>query len=299
MHNLQRLCLGTAQFGLAYGISNQHGKIPPADVGKILSLAQSAGIYSIDTSPEYGDSEEVLGAFLKNSASMQIMTKSPKFRQEENFEKIKTNWLTTLTHSLSLMHRNSADVYYLRNLDEALRAFPQKTNSFLSELKSSRIVKKLGVSIYDRQQIDAILSLLKPDVIQIPISFLDQRLLEDGTIKYLKQLDIEIHARSIFMQGLVFMDPGTLPNFFNPVREQLKAVQQKLKQLGLTPLQAALEFTMSCKDIDRIIIGIGSLAEFEEIINYLQTPSHMSIDWAALKLDNHLYLNPSQWKIQV
>ena len=61
--NFEKLALGSAQFGLAYGISNSHGKVSMNEVFRILTLAKSLGINTIDTASAYGNSEDVLGSY--------------------------------------------------------------------------------------------------------------------------------------------------------------------------------------------------------------------------------------------
>ena len=83
-HFVQKLSLGTAQFGSNYGISNQYGRPKEIEAYEILKIAHDIGIKYIDTAPAYGESEQIIGRFMgeivKNYFS--IFTKLSKFEHE-------------------------------------------------------------------------------------------------------------------------------------------------------------------------------------------------------------------------
>ena len=74
-----RLGLGSAQFGLDYGVTNLRGQTTPADVAELLRIAGHAGVRVIDTAPAYGSSEETIGACLPSEHHFRIVTKTPVF----------------------------------------------------------------------------------------------------------------------------------------------------------------------------------------------------------------------------
>lgn len=292
---IRRICLGTVQFGLDYGVSNTHGKLNKHDVSEILKSAQHAGVACLDTAADYGTCEEALAAHPDVLKHFKIMTKSLKYDPEimHDFSEVETLYTEALSRSCKTLNREVADVYYLRSPEILFEKYGDRVTDFISRLKENGIIRKVGISVYEESQIKDILKHFTPDVIQIPCNILDQRLIQSGMLSTLKEQQIEIHARSIFMQGLLLME--TLPPFFAPIRDHLDMIHKTCIQEDITPLQAALAFILSQDTIDRIILGVSSVAEWQEILEILAKPPETSIDWARLKLDNERYLNPAKW----
>ncbi len=199
--------------------------------------------------------------------------------------------------SCTKLHQNTADIYYLRSPETLFKTYGTQVTDFIEELKETKQIKKTGISVYNEQQIHEILEYFTPDVIQVPCNILDQRLLESGVLRDLKQKNIEIHARSVFMQGLLLMNPQDVPDFFSPIKSHLNDIQETLKNKNIAPLKACLNFITSQSVIDRIIIGVSSLTEWQEILDNLANPLNTQPDWRTMKLDNEKYLNPAKWSV--
>lgn len=299
MNLFHRICLGTAQFGLDYGVSNKHGKINACDVGNILKRSQKHGVHWLDTAADYGTCEEALAAHKDELRKFKIATKSLKYDPIEArpFQEIENLYRSALLQSCKKLHREHADIYYLRSPEEMLNIYGERVIEFIARLKDDGIIKKIGISVYDQNQIEKILQHFTPDIIQVPCNVLDQRLIKSGTLKDLKKMGIEIFARSAFMQGLILMQPSKTPKYFEPIRQHLKLFHHECRSHGITPIQAALSFILSQEHIDRIILGVSSLDEWEEILNIISKPMNTDLDWTSIRLDNEDYLNPAKWNI--
>jgi aryl-alcohol dehydrogenase-like predicted oxidoreductase len=154
-------------------------------------------------------------------------------------------------------------------------------------------VKKIGLSVYNGAQIDRALERFPIDLIQLPLSVLDQRLLRSGHLDRLKERGVEIHARSIFLQGLLFLDPQALPPFFDPVRSHLMSVREAVRGAGHSMLSAAVSFVERLPQIDRVIVGATNLAELEQIIAAAREPAPLPA--SELAFHEARILDPSQW----
>jgi aryl-alcohol dehydrogenase-like predicted oxidoreductase len=132
----------------------------------------------------------------------------------------------------------------------------------------------------------------RPDVMQLPFSVLDQRLLQDGTLARLKDLNVEVHARSVFLQGLLFLE--ALPEKLRYAEPRLARTRERITQAGSTPLAAALGFVLSRPEIAVALVGVQSVAQLEEILAAARLPLPR-LDWANLALDDELVLTPSRW----
>jgi aryl-alcohol dehydrogenase-like predicted oxidoreductase len=162
----------------------------------------------------------------------------------------------------------------------------------LQALKAEGVFRSIGISVYVADDPAALAARFRPDVMQLPFSLLDQRLLQDGTLGKLKAQGVEIHARSIFLQGLLFLD--TLPEKLHHAAPRLVAIKAAIADAGSTPLAAALGFVLSRPEIAVALVGVTTLAELDEILAASTLPLP-DLDWAALALDDETMLTPSRW----
>jgi len=290
-----KIGLGAVQFGLSYGVSNKIGKTPKAEVKEILSLAKDFGIKVIDTAFQYGNSEEILGELLVKG-DFNIVTKTPAFTHQtinvndaEYLEKV-------YKQSVSYMGKHSLYGLLFHNADDLFLPGAKCLFEKVLELKENGLVDKIGVSIYSAAQIDKLIGNYPIDLIQLPINILDQRLLKNGYLSSLKSKGIEIHARSIFLQGLLLMDPETMPVYFDPIREHLKSYHQFIKEINITPVEAALGFVSSLAEVDVVLCGVNSKEQLVEICNSYSEKLNVT-DFEKYAINNIEMLNPSKWKI--
>lgn len=294
-----KLGLGTVQFGLNYGVSNVSGRVPQMQVESILALARQNDVTLLDTASQYGDSEKVLGTVMQNNNYFDVVTKTPSF--------LKYDVITT-THAISLkntfqqsvlnLNKNSCYGLLMHQADDLLKPGSDYLMDALLDLKSCGKVRKIGVSVYSAEQIDQLLDRYHDiDIIQLPLNVLDQRLMQSGHLKKLKERHIEIHARSIFLQGLLLMDVTALNAFFNPFVSHLQFYFNVIAQLSLSPLLAAILFVTQIKEIDRMIVGVTSVAEFNQIICAYKTTRNTTIDFSFAVTNDTQFINPVHWKL--
>ncbi len=162
----------------------------------------------------------------------------------------------------------------------------------LRRLKSEGVFRKIGISAYVADDPAALAERFRPDVMQLPFSLLDQRLLENGTLARLQELGVEVHARSLFLQGLLFMEE--LPAKLRHAAPHLAHVRKRLNDANVTPLAAALGFVLAQPEIAFGLVGVTSGKELEEIIAAAGQPLPR-LDWASFALKDELVLTPSLW----
>ncbi|MCK4650915.1 aldo/keto reductase [Candidatus Babeliales bacterium] len=291
-----KLAIGTAQFGLSYGISNKHGQTSLKEIKEILKTTKKYNINLIDTASLYGQSEEILGKCLNKDNSFKIITKTPYFNGPEITSQDIIQLRTTVTTSLKKLNQKSIYGILIHNTDNLFLKNGELLLKELKKLKNESLVKKIGFSIYSPHQIDSLLDSFEFDIIQIPINILDQRLLIDGHLKKLKKSKIEIHARSIFLQGLLLMPLNEIPSFFKPIYNKLKEYHNKIRYNNITPLQAAIGFIKKIKEIDYIIIGINNKQQLTENINAYKEKIK-KIDFKKFACFNEQIINPTNWKL--
>lgn len=255
---MNKLALGTVQFGMNYGINNSMGVPNDEDVSNILNFAFNNGIKTLDTAIAYGNSEERLGKLSKNN--FQIIS---KFSGIYNFNDLDNE----LSKSLSNLRRDKIYGFIFHKAIDLIKN--PKMWSYLEKLKSLKKIKKIGFSIYNEKELNEILNLgFIPDLVQLPYSILDRRL-EDSLIK-LNNLDVEIHVRSVFLQGLYFKDLNNLPETLLPLRPYLRKLHEICNFNKIKMSSLALNFIKQNKNIDKIVIGSDSVCQLNENISAMR-----------------------------
>jgi len=289
-----RIGLGTVQFGLDYGVSNPSGQVSPDEVARILELAAERGCRYLDTAALYGSAETVLGHVLPRQHQFRIVTKTLKVSGEivtdADVERLHRGFL----QSLERLECDSVYGLLVHDADDLLKPGGDKLAELLSTLRSDALVEKVGVSAYHRDQIDRVRQVMNLKLVQIPINIFDQRLIGDNWLSDLHRGGVEIHARSLFLQGLLLMLPEQLDSRFNPIKEHIRAYRRALEEADLTPLQAALRFGLELETIDTLILGTCSRDELAQIYQE-SSRSAGSFNFSAWAVDDPTLITPALW----
>lgn len=289
-----KLALGTAQFGMNYGIANITGQPPESEVAAILNTAAQAGLRVIDTAHLYGESESVLGRTLPAGHTFHLVSKTPKF--SPNLSDLQIEQALKQSFCLSLSRLQHKAIYGLlaHHCDDLLSSRGPALWHGLQQLREEGRVQRIGASVYSAEQIDALLLHYPLQLVQLPLSILDQRLIRSGHLTRLVDMGIEIHARSAFLQGALLMDGARLPPALAPLHPHLTRLRQAVESQSLNMLQAALRFVIERPEITAVVCGVDSLVQLQELIAATLGPtlSHPE-KWA---FDNVCILDPSQWK---
>ena len=278
-----KIAIGTVQFGLDYGISNDGGQTPKAEVSKILQMAHQNGIDLLDTAFLYGESEAVLGRQELRS----------QFKIVSKFPEVETDAELKAFFNKSLNRLGLSSLYaYIAHRPNLLLNKPMVWKGLMS-LKNQGLVKKVGFSVYEPADIIALQNAgFSPDLVQVPFSFLDQRFTE--ILEELHQKGTEVHTRSTFLQGLFFTKSEDLDAFFNPIKGWMKKLEASFPT-NAERAAALLDYCLSRPFIDKVVMGINSSGQLEDNLKTLQTfnpeviPSIEAID----KIDS--ITNPSLW----
>lgn len=252
-----KLALGTAQFGMDYGISNKRGKICREEVIAILDEARNSAIDMLDTANSYGCSEEQIGEYCKNKGShFKIVTKIVSSSPRE----------VTTMYETSLKRLRTNRVYACLLHD--FKSFTKDIEIWnaLQDLKMKGSVDKIGFSLYYPEEVDFLIEKkIGTDILQIPYSIFDQRFSE--LLPVLKKRNVEIHVRSVFLQGLFFMEPAGLNSFFDKAKNSLLALQGIARKSKVPVSALCLTFALLNEFIDKVVIGVESLSNLKENIS--------------------------------
>jgi len=286
---MNRLALGSAQFGLDYGIANVRGQVPPEAVAAILEDARSHGMDTIDTAIAYGDAERRLGE--AGIGGWKMVTKLPSIPADcRNVGE----WITaSVEQSLLRLGIPSLHGLLLHNPMQLLETEGEKISEAMAGLKRDGLVEKTGISIYDPTELDALLPRFPVDLVQAPFNILDRRLTRSGWMASLHEQGVELHVRSIFLQGLLLMDSAGRARRFGRWQSLWSRYEKWLEHSGYTPLEACLGHALSFPEIHRIVVGTDSLSQLQEILLAAKSPAPAAPeDIFSSDLD---LLNPAQW----
>lgn len=255
-----KLVLGSANLGTNYGLFKN--KISLKEFKKIEKLVLLSKINFIDTATSYVNSEKIIGdSKLKN---LNIITKIKLPNKKNTYIK---NWaLKEISKSLNKLKIKKIYGILIHNHKDLLGKYGREYLLSLQDLKRKKIVKKIGISIYNTEEIKKIWNFWKPDIIQVPINPIDNRILDLGWINILKKFKVKIFARSIFLQGLLINEHS-----FLKINKNHKSLLNKFKNWccknNISLIKGCLNFVRQFKKIDYLVVGYNNYDQLREIID--------------------------------
>jgi aryl-alcohol dehydrogenase-like predicted oxidoreductase len=290
---MTRLGLGTAQLGLPYGISNAAGQPSEAEAGEIVRLALGNGIETIDTAPAYGGAEALLGRLLPAGRG-RVVTKTEPLRESRVTASTCDAVRRSAERSLERLGRERLDGMLVHHGSDLALPGGDKLAACLVELRDAGLVDKIGVSVYDRAELDAAGALLPLEIVQLPLNAFDQRFLRDGTLAELQGKGVEIHVRSVFLQGLLLMDPDGVPAHLGAVRPALRRFRQLGQRHGLDALETAFAAVRDLP-VDVVLAGANSAEELAACVAAMEAPALGDLSIDELAVDDPAVIDPRRW----
>lgn len=276
---LNKLILGTVQFGCQYGI-NSAGRPSKEMVSEILAEAERAGITKLDTSSAYGDSEQVLGECIPSDTKFEIVSKFPK-------------GIGTIDDAIegSLGRLRTKRLYgYLLHHFELYKENPSLWDDFV-RLKENGKVGKIGFSLYAPEELEILLNnKVQFDLLQIPHNIFDRKF--DPYLKELADAGVEIHVRSTFLQGLFFKDRNTLSEKMRPLKKYLLELDEYSKVQGLSISELALNYNIQNPYIQGVLIGVDNVEQLRMNVSSI-SEKKINLD---INVKEQELLNPVNWK---
>ena len=286
MKEVSKIALGTVQFGIPYGINNKKGVPVDREIRKIFSYAGQNGIHILDTASGYGNSEEKIGEL--SEKKFEVVTKFPRVLSAPELKK-------SLDNSLNNLKIKAVYGYIAHNADNLIE-YPHLWNELL-EKKNEKIIKKVGYSLYFPEQLEKLLDLnFLPDLVQLPYSVLDKKF--EKFLPILRQMGTEVHVRSVFLQGLYFLDLSNLPKKLQPLKPELLKFQEICKMFDISTASLALNFVIQNDNIDKVLIGVDNMLQLKENIKLSVDPNYnpfISEKINEIQVSCPHLLNPAAW----
>jgi aryl-alcohol dehydrogenase-like predicted oxidoreductase len=288
---MNKLALGTVQFGLPYGIANQTGQITRLEAKSILQLASTSGIDILDTAIAYGDSETCLGAL--GVQDFKLVTKLPAL--PNNCADVNAWVKQQVRASITRLGVTGLYGLLLHRSEQLIGPNGTALYQALQSLKDNGQVQKIGVSIYSPSELEKLTQQYRFDLVQAPFNLVDRGLFNTGWLQRLKDNDVEIHARSVFLQGLLLMDKITRPAKFTQWNGLWDKWNQWLADHDVSAIQACLAFPLSFPEIDKVVVGADNVKQLAQIIRYAKQKS--PIDFPKLQCADENLINPAHWPL--
>jgi aryl-alcohol dehydrogenase-like predicted oxidoreductase len=244
------------------------------EVARILDTAAGHGIDAIDTAIAYGQSESVIGETAQNR--FKIISKLPPIPLDVSNV---SHWVRTQVEaSLSRLKCTSLDALLLHRSQDLTDAHGAELYAAINSLKVEKIIQRFGVSIYTPDELDGIIGTFDIDVVQAPLNVFDRRIL--GVIDQLTALNIEVHVRSVFLQGVLIAKPENRPQRFQPWSEHFARFDKWVNTSGMSAMACCLGFALQQPGIAKLVIGTTSAKSLAEIMTsipntHLEVPAHL------------------------
>lgn len=274
---ISRLTLGTAQLGLKYGIANKEGKPDKQKAREILRYAAESGVNCFDTAPAYGEGEKIIGDFLASyrefPAEPVVVTKLASINPggKPDSKKVHALMRQQTMKSLGRLKLKRILIYLLHNFSD-LDGYGGLITEGLLKLRDEGLIGIPGASVYEPEETDRLLKMDSMKAIQVPINIFDQRLIKGGQLTRLKEKRCIVFARSVFLQGLFFLNVDDLPSFLAPAGAYLKQLHRLAAENNTSIAQLALTFVRDLPGITSTVIGAESIEQVRQNIKLMQSP---------------------------
>lgn len=287
---MNKLALGTAQFGFDYGIANKFGKVNDRQADKILDLAIRNGIRILDTAIAYGESEKRLGKL--GISDFNVVTKLPPIPDKDI--DINTWVIDQLQSSLVRLRKESVKGLLLHRSQDLQGAHGSELIEALHEVKQQGLINQIGVSVYDPEELEKVTQVIEIDLVQAPLNVIDRRLETSGWLARLNKEGVEVHTRSVFLQGLLLMEQRHIPDKFTRWSDIWDKWQAKLQETGCSAYAASLSYPFSLPEVDKVIVGVDSAKQLQMLLEVVKCEKD-SNDWSFMETLDPELINPSKW----
>ena len=288
---LSKLCIGPAQFGSNYGITNKNGMVKISEIKKIKKYALANGIRTIDTAQAYGEGERRLNKIGINEFT--TLSKLPVTKPSTNRKK----WvLHNIKKSLKTLNKKFFHAVFVHNTNYLYDKKGSQIYKGLVTAQNKGLVKNIGVSTYTIEEINFIIKNFKKfNIIMLPYNIIDRRPLKSKIFEKLNKLNIEVHTRSVFLQGLLLLNEKEMPKKFYKWSNVFNSIKKVSKKLNLSRYEICLRYVLSNPYIDKVLIGTDNFSQLKKLVN-ISKKGNINIKYKDINPSYDInLLNPSKW----
>ncbi len=274
--NISKITLGTVQLGMEYGIANKSGKPSLEKAFEILDVATEGGINSFDTANKYGESEQVLGKYF---SSPRCKIRNPllttKFALDPSKgtdrDSVEKQIYMFVESSLEKLNITKIPIYMLHNPKD-MSQYGDVVVKALKKLVDEGLIGKVGVSVYHPEEVEEMLKEDFYEAVQVPMNVFDLRMLRSGVLEKLRTRNKIVFVRSIYFQGLFFMELDAIPNSLEPIVKCIKELHQLAEMEGISVAQLAFSFIRDVEGVTSLVVGAETPEQVAENIRLMKGP---------------------------
>ena len=288
---MPKIAIGTANFGMQYGVANSQGKLSKNSVAEILGLAKSLGVTCLDTANAYGESQNALGEF--GVRDWRVVSKISSIPRD--CEDVRSFVRAEIDLILTSLNLSEFDTVLVHNPKDLMGNVSEIVYEELQKAKSQGQVEKIGVSIYDPSDLESITSQFQLDVVQAPINVFDNRLQDSGWLDRLASMGVEVHARSVFLQGVLLSAIAQNNDFFKPWKTTFEKWNRFAESSGTSAMMNCIKHVNSYDKVTFAVVGVDSAQNLSEVFDaFSARPQRINED--NFGVDSQL-INPARWCI--
>lgn len=287
MNKAKSLIIGTANFSNKYGVF-KNNELNLKQINSIFNIINKKKITYIDTAISYINCDKILGNYKLDD--LNIISKLGFYSDKKISEK---TLLKKINQTMLNLNKNKLYALLLHSPLESIQYKKDIYINFLNSLKENDLSSKIGVSVYNPEDLKICFNELNLDVVQIPINIFDNRFEYTGWLDKLKKNDIEIHARSIFLQGLI--NNYKWPKYFEKWTKKINFFYNEISKLNITPTEAAISYVNNIKQIDSVVLGVNDPNQILKYLDINISENHLENISDACSIDDENFYNPSKW----
>lgn len=274
---LSAMTLGTVQLGMNYGIANQNGKPSENQSQNMLYTAVQNGVTSFDTARSYGNSENVLGKFFMDNPEKKDVFLTSKLSvglpDDSSEQAVESSMFRSVEASLEALNVESLDCLMLHNASDMTK-YGHSVSKTLEKLISKGYIKMAGVSVYEPEELDI---MMQDDIYratQIPMSVFDRKWISQGYIERLKEKGISVFVRSVFLQGLFFLEPDKItdPILLEYAKEPILKLRHLCSEANMSIAEFAISYIRDISGVTSLVLGADTQEQVLENIRYMNAP---------------------------
>lgn len=269
-YKISELTLGTVQLGIPYGINNTHGMPTYEEAATILQTALDNGIVSFDTARGYGKSEAVLGKFFTENPTEKTIITKVEF-EKETLTEVRDSLFNKVKDSATVMGLEKIPVVLLHS-EAYLDAYGKTLVEAMQALKAEGLVQSVGISFSDKSRLMELTDSNVFDSVQIPANMFDNAEIRNGKIKELSDAGISVYVRSVYLQGLFFMDGHLLPEKIRSAKPALDKLKDLAAEHNMSVAAMAVSFIRDTNGVESLVMGCETPAQLIESVSLFDTP---------------------------
>jgi aryl-alcohol dehydrogenase-like predicted oxidoreductase len=275
---LSKLGLGTAQFGLDQP-PGARGRPREAEARDILSIAGRSGLSVLAVGRMSPAADSLLrGALPQPNPFRMTLTAIRPDRGPDAVE-------AELRAQMLRLGVERVDAVVAPSATDLFSPQGPALWDRLKALKDEGLCRRIGVPVYASDDPVGVARRFKPDIVQAPASLLDQRLLLDGSLATLAEMGVEVHLRSIFLNGVLFLPPDRAPSHLKAAAGRISRARRLIAEGRSDPLQAALGFALTRPEASAVLVGVTSASEMSAVVAAAMSPPP-DLDWDEMAIDD-------------